>query len=349
MTGAAPSMRGEAGPLVSVVTPFYNTDRFLEEAIESVLRQSYQNWEYVLVNNCSTDESARIAARYAERDARIRLIHNDRLLPQVENYNHALRQISARSKYCKIVQADDWISERCLEDMVRAAEQAPNVALVSSYSLYDPQPVLGSRPTVGNTGLAYTTTLVPGREMLRRYLLEYLSVFGSPTCVMFRANDIRAVPNFFHLDSPVEDIEACFDVLQNGDFAFVHQVLTFNRCEKDSTWWRLAGWDANALNKVILATKYATGLLSPEECVGLERRVSGEHYRCLGNAVLYRRPAEYWEYHKTGLAGVGRRIAPHRLAWWVARAIGDRIANPKATMGEIVRASRAHDGRNTPA
>jgi glycosyltransferase involved in cell wall biosynthesis len=333
-------MRQDVQPLVSVVTPFYNTARHLAEAIESVLRQSYENWEYVLVNNCSTDESARIAQRYAAQDGRIRLIHNERFLPQVENYNHALRQISPHSKYCKVVQADDWIFERCLEDMVRAAEQAPNVALVSSYSLYDPQPTLGPRLSVGNVGLGYTTTLLPGRDMLRRYLLEYLAVFGSPTCVMFRASDIRATSSFFHLDSPVEDIEACFEVLQKGDFAFVHQVLTFNRCEEGSTWWRLSGWDAIELNKVILATKYAPCLLSPEERAGLDRRVSREHYRCLGSAVLRGRPTEYWDHHKAGLASVGRQITWHRLVWWVARAIAERIANPKATLGEITRALR---------
>lgn len=338
MAEGVPSWRGDSQPLVSVVTPFYNTERYLGEAIESVLRQTYQNWEYVLVNNRSTDESVRIAQRYAERDARIRLVHNDRFLPQVENYNHALRQISPQSKYCKVVQADDWIFERCLEDMVRAAEQAPNVALVSSYSLYDPQPTMGARLSVGNTGLGYTTTLVPGRAMLRRYLLEYLSVFGSPTCVMFRASDVRAMSSFFNLGSPVEDIEACFEVLQKGDFAFVHQVLTFNRCEKGSIWWRLSGWDTNPLNKVILATKYAAGLLSQEERAGVERRVSREHYRCLGNAVLRGRPTEYWDYHKAGLASVGRRIRWHRLVWWVARAILERIANPKSTVGEVARA-----------
>jgi glycosyltransferase involved in cell wall biosynthesis len=328
-------------PLVSVVTPFYNTEHFLAEAIESVLRQTYRNFEYVLVNNCSTDQSTQIAHRYAERDPRIRLIHNTQLLPQVPNYNHALRQISADSKYCKIVQADDWIFERCLEEMVRAAEQSPNVALVNSYSLYDPQPALSTRLSVGNTGLEYQTTLVPGRDMLRRYLLEYLPVFGSPTCVMFRASDVRAVPDFFHLGSPVEDVEACFDVLQHGDFAFVHQVLSFNRCEKGSTWWRLSGWDATELNKVILSTRYAADLLSPAERAKLERRVSREHYRSMGSAVLRRRPAEYWDYHKTGLASVGRRIAWHRLAWATVWAVVERLANPKATVGEILRALQA--------
>ncbi|MCB0227477.1 MAG: glycosyltransferase, partial [Anaerolineae bacterium] len=52
-------------PLVSVVTPVYNTDKYLADCIESVLAQSYDNWEYVIINNCSTDRSLEIAQRYA--------------------------------------------------------------------------------------------------------------------------------------------------------------------------------------------------------------------------------------------------------------------------------------------
>ena len=61
-------------PLVSVVTPFFNTAPYLAECIESVLAQSYSHFEYILLDNCSTDGSSEIAAAYASRDSRIRLI-----------------------------------------------------------------------------------------------------------------------------------------------------------------------------------------------------------------------------------------------------------------------------------
>ena len=68
------------GPLVSVVTPVYNGAAFVSECIESVLAQTYENWEYVIVDNCSTDGTAEIAAGYASSDPRIRLVANDRFL-----------------------------------------------------------------------------------------------------------------------------------------------------------------------------------------------------------------------------------------------------------------------------
>ena len=112
-------------PLVSVVTPFYNTEPYLEECIESVLAQRYENFEYILANNCSTDRSRDIAQKYASRDKRVKLIDNERFLTQAQNYNNALRHISPYSKYCKVVQADDWIFPECLSSMVGLAEAHP--------------------------------------------------------------------------------------------------------------------------------------------------------------------------------------------------------------------------------
>src|SRR4051812_18763878 len=105
-------------PLVSVVTPVYNEEKHLAECVESVLAQTYSNWEYVVVNNCSTDRSLHIVQSYAAKDARIRVCDNREFLRAVSNQNHALRQISSESKYCKVVLGDDKIFPECLAKMV---------------------------------------------------------------------------------------------------------------------------------------------------------------------------------------------------------------------------------------
>lgn len=331
-------------PLVAVVTPFYNTEDYLAECIESIRNQTYQNWQCILVNNCSTDRSPEIAQQYVKRDRRLQLIHNKTFLTQVENYNHALRQISPDSKYCKIVQADDWIFPNCLSYMVQAAESAPNIALVGSYSLYEPLFGYGDRAYLGHGGLPYTCQVVPGVQMLRRYLEDYLCLFGSPTCVMFRTSDVLGRASFFNLGSPVEDIEACFEVLQSGDFAFVHQVLTFNRRQSGSFWWNMSKYDADELNKVILTCRYGPILFRSDEYKKLYHRVRSAHYLCLGHALLGGRPTAYWRHHAEGLAAVGQKIEKLHLARYVLRALIDIIGNPKATIGRLVR-SRARSKR----
>ena len=81
-------------PLVTVVTPFYNTAPHLAQCIESVLAQSYREFEYILMDNCSTDGSSEIARSYERLDPRIRLIRCSEFLSQLANYNRALAEIS---------------------------------------------------------------------------------------------------------------------------------------------------------------------------------------------------------------------------------------------------------------
>jgi len=149
-------------PLVSIVTPFYNTADYLAECIESVLRQSYRNWEYILVNNCSNDGSAAIAESYAERDPRIRLYSNDTFFSQVGNYNHALSLISAQSKYCKMAEADNWLFPECVEKMVGLAEQHAETGIVAAYYL--------KGALVSGGGGTPEVEIYQGREVCRKKL-----------------------------------------------------------------------------------------------------------------------------------------------------------------------------------
>src|SRR2546429_323872 len=102
-------------PLVSVVTPVYNGESYLCECIESMLAQTYTNWDYTIVNNCSSDRTLEIAQSYAAREPRIRVHSNTAFVRVIENHNIGFRLISPESKYCKVVAADDWIFSTCLE------------------------------------------------------------------------------------------------------------------------------------------------------------------------------------------------------------------------------------------
>ena len=170
----------EHQPRVSVVTPFYNTAEYLAECIESVLAQTYTNFEYLLVNNKSTDGSRAIAERYQARDARVRLVDNEVFVGMLENYNGALGQISDDSKYVKIVQADDAAFPECLERMVELAEREPSVGIVSSFYLW-------GTDLRGDIGLNHRTSVIPGREACRKTLLERRQYTGSQTTVLYRA------------------------------------------------------------------------------------------------------------------------------------------------------------------
>ena len=96
-------MSPNSRPFVSIVTPFYNTVDYLPECIRSVLNQTYTDFEYILVDNCSSDGSGEVVRSYENADPRIRVIQADRFRDQDQNYNYALRHISPASTYCKVV------------------------------------------------------------------------------------------------------------------------------------------------------------------------------------------------------------------------------------------------------
>lgn len=166
-----------SSPLVSIVTPVYNGERYLEECVESVLRQTYTQWEYLIVNNCSVDSTHDIAERYAKRDGRVRVYHCKQFVGVIESHNRAFRLISPNSKYCKVVSADDWLFPDCVARMVNLAEANPSVGIVGSYTLSGG----GALWRVKFDGLPYERTVVSGREACRWHLLGGHYFLGMPS------------------------------------------------------------------------------------------------------------------------------------------------------------------------
>ncbi len=321
-------------PLVSVVTPVYNGEEYLAECIESVLAQTYQNWEYVIVNNCSTDRSLEIAQRYARRDRRIRVHNNDELLPIIPNWNHALRQMSDKSKYCKVVHADDLLFPECLTRMVQVAEEHPSVGIVAAYALYGKE--------VRLDGLPYPSTVMPGHEICRISLLEGRNLFGSPTCHMVRSDLIRRHESFYDEAELHADTDVCFRLLKEVDYGFVHQVLTYNRKhDKSVTSSYAQQFYTFRAARLARVKKYGPIYLSRKEYKTCLRRELARYYRQLGRSLLQRRDRELYAYQRDELDRIGEPLQVGRLATVLVKTgalqLMTRLANPRRTIRRMLR------------
>jgi glycosyltransferase involved in cell wall biosynthesis len=314
-------------PRVSIVTPLYNNAEHLCECIESILAQTYHNWDCTIVNNCSTDGSAEIAHRYAAKDSRIRVHDHSQFLSALANHNASLRLSSPTCKYCKIVFADDWIFPECLERMVALAEDHPSVGIVGAYTLE------GRRVTC--TGLPYHSKVFSGYEVCRQHLLNRVWVFGSANSLLYRADLVRKRDPFYDETNVHADDDVCFALLKSCDFGFVHQVLTFTRVRQGSLNAKSSEMRTFYAGSLHTLVTHGPDYLSDEELkMRLEQHLS-DYYRFLGRSLLLGRGRRFWDYHKSKMLEAGAGFSRARLMRGLLATLLDLALNPKSTIEKL--------------
>lgn len=323
-------------PLVSVVTPVFNGERHLRECIESVLAQTYSNWDLTIIDNCSTDRTLEIAQEYVASDPRIRVHTNKAFVRVIGNYNIALRHISAESKYCKPLAADDMLLPECLGRMVRLAEEHPSVAIVGAYGLY-------SRPEMGVycRGVPYGRTVLSGRELCHNYLLgEGPSVWGAPTFTLLRSDIVRSRHSFYNESNFHADSESCLEFLEHHDFGFVQQILTFTRVEQGSLSSFSESFNTNHSHRLYVLAKYGPKHLTDEQVSQQIRIELREYYRYLAWQVFKRRNRDFWSFHRAKLAALGYPLSTVRLVTSAVSYLLNLVVNPRRIVEAAARQLR---------
>jgi len=115
-------------PLVSILMPVKDGEQYIGSAVESILSQTWQNWELIVVNDGSTDKTGEILAQYARKDERIKVITNKKNLGVAASLNKALK--AARGQYIARMDADDISLPERLEKQVRFLEKNPKIVAV---------------------------------------------------------------------------------------------------------------------------------------------------------------------------------------------------------------------------
>lgn len=307
-------------PLVSIVTPVYNEERYLAECIESVIAQTYQNWDYTIIDNCSTDSTLSIANAYAAKDSRIRIHRNQQFVGAIANHNIAVRLISANSKYCKVVLGDDRIYPECLAKMVRLAEENPPVGVVGA--------LVQEGGEVKLKGLNTDESVFSGQEVCRRHLLEAVYTFGSANSVLYRSDLVRSREPFYNETNIHADTEVCFALLQCSDFGFLHEVLTFTRVRSGSlsTASHVLQTDHGSMLQLLMV--YGPKCLTREECdAGIASHLA-EYYRFLAKNLMLRWDWQLLQYHRQQIGNAGVTFSVLQLAWGALQTIGYAALHP---------------------
>src|SRR5579863_4981502 len=103
----------EGKPVISICIPTYNGEKYLSECLYHVLNQTYSNFEVIICDDCSTDNTTEIINSYQQKDNRIKIFRNERNLGLCGNWNRCVEHSSG--KWIKFIFQDDWMNDNCLE------------------------------------------------------------------------------------------------------------------------------------------------------------------------------------------------------------------------------------------
>jgi glycosyltransferase involved in cell wall biosynthesis len=214
-------------PSVSVCIPVYRGEEFLAETIRSVLDQTYRDFELVILDNASPDESGRIARSFGDR--RISVETNATTLPQPENWREVMRL--CRAPLIKLVCADDLLHPRCLEYQVGPMEADPGIAVVAARRhMIDER----SRVLVPRRGLTGLTGVRSSVEVARRVVRSGANPIGEPGGTLFRREHYDAVGGWHPERRHAMDLDLWMRLLQCGEFLGLPETLAAFRVAQQS-------------------------------------------------------------------------------------------------------------------
>jgi glycosyltransferase involved in cell wall biosynthesis len=205
-------------PKVSILIPTYNYAHYIGEAIESALNQTYNDFELIIIDDQSRDNTDEVVTRYLT-DSRVRYYKNKVNLGLAANFNEALKYASG--EYIKYLLADDVFHPALLEKMVPVMEQYPNVSLVTSK-----RDMFGSKNKSSELPLLY---LQEGKTVIYSSIREKAGNWiGEPTTVMFRKSALK-IGEFNTSYTCLVDWEMWLRLLTVGDCYIIPETLSYFR------------------------------------------------------------------------------------------------------------------------
>ncbi len=213
----------EQQPLVSVLMTAYNRGKYIADAIESVQASTYQNFELIIVDDCSTDNTLEIAQDYERKDARIKVLKNEKNLTQFGNRNKAAG--CANGTYIKYVDSDDIIYPCTLKYMVECMKKFPEAALGFCLTVSSPK-----KP------LPYA---IEPNDAFKQHFFDGGLLFVGPSGWIIKRDKFEEVKGFEEFGMPSDNHFAL-------KLASKYPVVAF---PSDLFWWRVHEGQVYVQNK----------------------------------------------------------------------------------------------------
>lgn len=220
-------------PLVSVITPVFNGENFLRESIESILNQTFKNFEYIIIDDCSNDNTWQILKEYSKKDKRIKIYKNESNLGIAGNRNKGISL--SGGKYIAWQDADDISFSDRLEKECNVLEKNSQIGIIGGYLLFFNK--------YGDISIRkYPKDDKQARKVIFRY-----SPVAQPSA-MIRRICFEEIGLYDLKLPPAEDLDMSFRIGIKYKFANIPQVLVKYRLSgKSATFTQLKIIEKNTL------------------------------------------------------------------------------------------------------
>ncbi len=215
-------------PKISVCIPVFNGQDFIKEAIDSVLNQSFTDFEIIIVDNHSTDNTVNVVKSYS--DSRIKLFINENNIGMIPNWNKTMEY--ANGKYIKILPADDLIYPNCLELQAKILDEdnEQKISLVGGR-----RNIINNKGKIlFNRGFAKVKQTISGKDAINKVIKSGGNIIGEGGAVMFRKEILKKTGVFNSQIFYVLDLDLWFKILLHGNYAFTPDVVSAFRVSSTS-------------------------------------------------------------------------------------------------------------------
>lgn len=251
------------GDLISIIVPVYNAENFIEETMDCVRAQTYPDWELLLVEDCSSDNTVTLIRQYMEKaqDPRIRLLRQPSNMGAARARNRGVKE--ANGRYIAYLDADDlWMPEKLEKELAFMKEKGAAFAF-TGYEFADENgkgmgkvvhvpAKLTYRQALSNTTI-FTTTVMFDLERLSREQLEMPVIKSEDTALWFRV--LRSGVTAYGLDENLVKYRRPGKSLSSNKLAALRRIWNLYRKEEGlnvvCSAWHFCFWALRAVKRRI--------------------------------------------------------------------------------------------------
>jgi glycosyltransferase involved in cell wall biosynthesis len=216
---------------VSICMPTYNGEKYIKQTIDSILNQSFKDYEVIFVDDGSTDDTCKIIESYNNK--KFRLIKEKNSGSMVKNWNRCFKY--AKGEYIIFVFQDDLIAKDCLEKKVKLLDENPDVVFC-----YSASSIINDEGNKIITRRYFNKdTIIDGKDLISRSFNRGENIFGEPSNILFRKEICDKAGAFCDRLNYTPDLEYYLKIVKYGKVAYINEDLTNFRISSSSMTYNL--------------------------------------------------------------------------------------------------------------